>query len=387
MPTHHPNKTLGPRRVIMIRNADRFDFGGGERVPVDLAVELSKSGYRIVIVSGSDKLLDYTNSRDINNIRGWWWSRQNWSGPKVLLFPLYVVWEILLVGWYVRLFIKLRPGVVHPQSKDDFIAATIAAKIMRAKVIWSDQADLKYIYQNVRIWYKNPIGKLVRLCSRWASAIILTSYNDKSLIANELGGSLSKKYVVIYNGVLDKPSLVDRHHDGSQIVFAATSRLVTEKGIGELIEAFKAVQKDYRAAELWLFGEGSEEAKFKKISAELKGIFFKGFPEDALKQVSNADIFVHPSYLEGFSISVVEATMLGKPIIACSVGGNPEIIVDGKNGLLVPPRDSAELASAMIKLAGNKKLRRQYGKEARRTYEENFALDMIVKEGYIPLYG
>lgn len=374
------------KRIVLIRNADHLDFGGGERIPVDLAIELTKNGYRPIVVSRSAKLLAYADKQKVEFIKGWWWSRQNWSGIKILLFPLYALWQVLLMGWYLQLFIKLRPDIVHPQSKDDFIASTIAAKIMRAEVIWSDHADLKYIYKNVRVWYKNPIGKLVRFCSRWPKAIILTSHSDRRLIEKE-AGQLPANYIVIHNGIKDSFVLSDQSRRDRKTVFTATSRLVTEKGIGELIEAFKHVRKDYAKAELWLFGEGPKESAFKKLSEEVKGVSFKGFPEDTLSKVAQADIFVHPSYMEGFSISLIEASMLGLPMIACDVGGNSEIIKDGKNGILIPPRDTQALAGAMAKLAGDKNLQKRFGHEARKTYIDNFALDRVVKEGYIPLYG
>jgi glycosyltransferase involved in cell wall biosynthesis len=220
-----------------------------------------------------------------------------------------------------------------------------------------------------------------------ATTIILTSQSDKGLIEEALGHKLNSKYVVIYNGIFDKPELLNKVHAGEKVIFAATSRLVTAKGLGELIEAFRAVKEKGVSAELWLFGEGPERKKFEAIAANEKSIIFKGFPDNTLEQVAKADIFIHPSYLEGFSISLIEAAMMGKPIIACRVGGNPEIVASGKNGILVEARDSGALAAAMESLAADKKLRELYGKEARRTYEKYFKFEEIVKERYLPLYG
>ncbi|MDB5160734.1 MAG: glycosyl transferase group 1 [Candidatus Saccharibacteria bacterium] len=373
------------KKVLIVRNAYRYDFGGGERVPVNLADVLSRNGYKPTIVSRSPKLLEYAASKDLQTVHGWWWARQNWSGPRVLLSPAYFIWQILLTAWYLGLLTRLRPDVVHPQSKDDFIAATIAAKLLGKRVIWSDHADLKYVYLNDKVWYKNPIGKLVKLCSRGAYAIILTSQNDKRQVEETLGVKTDDKYKVIYNGIFDRPELLNKKHDGNKVIFAATSRLVTAKGIGELIEAFEQIDQDF-PAELWLFGEGPEEKKFVAQAAGHSGIKFKGFPEDTLEQVAKADIFVHPSYLEGFSISLIEAAMLGKPIIACNVGGNPELVKDGINGILIPACNSGALASAMKKLATDKTLKEKYGKAARKTYEGNFVFENIIKEQYLPLY-
>jgi glycosyltransferase involved in cell wall biosynthesis len=376
---------LPGRKIIIIRNAFSYDFGGGERMPVNLASLLSANGYAPVVISRSPKLLSYAKSKNIRVVKGWWWSRQNWSGWRVFLTPVYFLWQIILTLWYLTLFALIRPDLVHAQSKDDFISVTIAGRLLGKRIFWSDHADLKYVFQNTGIWYKNPIGKAVKFCSRLAETIILTSQNDKRLIEEALGEEISSKYVIIYNGIFDRPSLLNKHRGGNKVVFATTSRLVTAKGIGELIHAFRQVSKAV-PSELWLFGEGPERNKFESLASGQDNIVFKGFPDDTLDQVAKADIFVHPSYLEGFSLSLVEAAMMGKPIIACDVGGNPELVENGKNGILIPPRDETALAEAMAKLAGDKQLRLKYGKTARKTYEDNYVFEKIVREKYIPLY-
>lgn len=380
-----PQNESQTKNVVIIRNPFWYDFGGGERVPVDISAEMVQYGYNPIIVSSSPKLLEYARSKQLQTVKGWWWSRQDWSGARVLLFPIYVIWQLILIGWYLRLFLKFRPIAVHPQGKDDFIAATIAAKLLGIQVFWSDYADLKYIYLNLRVWYKNPIGKLVKLCSFLADKILLTSESDKRLIEAAQGGLLDKRYVIFYNGAFDKPELVNTTPNNPGVIFAATSRLVTAKGIGELIEAFISIKPRHPGAKLWLFGEGPERERFEEMARGHDDIIFHGFPPDALQQVSTADIFVHPSYLEGFSISLVEAAMMGKPIIACDVGGNPELVND-EIGILVPVQNAAALAEAMDTLASNKPLRQQMGARARKTYEENLNFANLVRDQFITLY-
>jgi len=379
--------SLPGKKILMIRNAYSYDFGGGERMPVDIAAELTLLGFNVLIVSQSKKLLDYASSKNIKSIRGWWWSHQNWSGYRVVFTPVYFIWQLLLMVWYLTLFIKHRPQVIHAQSKDDFIAATLAGRMLGKKIVWSDQADLKYIYHNVFTWNKNPVGKLVWLCGKLASCVILTSQSDKFLIEQAVNRKLPKQYRIVYNGIPDQPELINKQRSGKITVFAATSRLVTAKGIGELIEAFKRLSKEHSDIELWLFGEGPEETKFKKMAEGDDRIFFKGFPRNTLEQVAKADIFVHPSYLEGFSISLIEAAMLAKPIIACRVGGNPEIVTSNVNGFLVPEKDVAALQAAMETLATEKDLRERFGKKSRELYEANFELSRVVKEEYLKIYA
>ncbi len=375
------------KQILLIRNAAAYDFGGAERFPVFLAAELEKAEYRPIVISRSAQLLRYAYQQGVQHRRGWWWSQQNWSGKRALLFPVYAIWQLALFAWYVCLLLRLRPDVVHPQSKDDFIAATFAGRLLGKRVIWTDHADLKYIFANHRVWYKNPVGKLVYAASRLAHVITLVSKSEQRLIAHELGHELDHA-TVVYNGAFDTASTV-RPMPGQpkQLIFTATSRLVTAKGIGELITAFQHLHATHPHTILWLVGDGPEADQFKQEAGSDPSIVFVGHSDEPLRYVAAADLFVHPSYHEGFSLSLVEAAMLGKPIIACAVGGNPEIITNGKNGLLIPAMDSEALATAMERLADSAELRRTYGVAARHTYEQQFRFDTIVQSHFIPLYA
>jgi glycosyltransferase involved in cell wall biosynthesis len=372
-------------RALIIRNAYFHDFGGGERFPVHLATELRKNHVEPVVVSRSPKLLEYSNLQDVAVIKGWWWSKQDWSGKNTLLFPLYLGWQVLLTIWYLQLIVRLRPSVVHPQSKDDFIAATIAARLLRKRVVWTDHADLKYVFQNHTVWYKNPVGKLVYAASRLANSVTLVSNSEQQLIESALGHAVPSNFEVIHNGVLDeKIRPVSRKAD--VIVFCATSRLVTAKGIGELITAFKDLSTQYANIRLWLVGDGPEQEKFKKLADSHDQIAFTGHSDAPLTYVAACDVFVHPSYHEGFSLSLVEAAMLAKPLIACNVGGNPEIVKDRVTGSLITEKNSQELMDAMEQLIEKPELRKQLGNNARKLFVQDFQFDRLVKERFIPLY-
>ena len=135
-----------------------------------------------------------------------------------------------------------------------------------------------------------------------------------------------------------------------------------------------------------LLGDGPEAEKFKTYAKDNQKITFLGHQNNPFTYISNADVFVHPTYHEGFSVALVEASMLSRPIIATSVGGNVEIIHDHKTGLLIPPKDVPALYAAMKLLYEDKELRQSIAKNARIQYEKRFQFDQTVKEGFIPLY-
>lgn len=379
--TSHP-KT---QRVLIIRNAMPYDFGGAERFAVDIAHELQQNNWQPLVVSRHSKLLEYAQQQAVASKRGWWWQHQHWNGKWAPLFPIYLCWQLVLTIWYLQLIARFRPHVVHAQGRDDFIAASLAARLLGKRVIWTDHADLKYIYANNRVWYKNPVGKLVRMASKLAHQITLVSQSEKQLIAESLGHEPGDRYHVIYNGVISK-TVQPRQRSNSTFIFCATSRLVAAKGIGEQIEAFAAFNKQHPASELWLVGDGPSEAEFKQQAADTPGITFWGHSDAPLEYVAACDVFVHPSYHEGFSISLIEATMLGRPIIACNVGGNPEIIHDHKTGLLVEARNTQQLHAAMEELYTNRDLSAQLGANAKNLFDTSFRFEKIVAEGFIPLY-
>ena len=98
-------------------------------------------------------------------------------------------------------------------------------------------------------------------------------------------------------------------------------------------------------------------------------------------------MFVLPSYREGLSLSLLDAAMMRKKIIASDIGGNPEVVINGKTGLLVSAKNAQRLAEAMIWMLENKKEATEMAKNARQFYEKNFDFEKIFKEKMLPLYN
>jgi glycosyltransferase involved in cell wall biosynthesis len=379
---------MNKKRIILIRNAKSYDFGGGERFPVFAADILQKNGYAPVIISRSSKLRSFAKGYDIPTIKGWWWSHQNWSGGSVLLFPIYVIWQLILTIWYTLIFLRLRPQAIHIQSKDDFIAATLAGRLVGARIVWTDHADLKHVWRNLTTWYKNPVGKLVYICAHFAHAISLVSQSEYTLITAHLPrrSRVTKQMQVIYNGVLDTAKYFTDTPPSELFTYCVASRLVTDKGIKEVIDAYKTIAPRIPNSQLVLLGDGPEAKIFQNLAADMPGIKFLGHQSNPLEIMAQADVFVHPTYHEGFSVALVEASMLSLPIIATSVGGNVEIIENNITGLLVRPRNTGDLAQAMLNLSTNKTLRMEISKAARQQYIDRFQFDHIVNESFVPLY-
>jgi len=375
------------KKIILIRNAQAYDFGGGERFPVFIAKIIKQDYGTPVIISHSPSLLRFANEATIETVRGPWWSNQNWSGARALLFPIYILWQVFLFTWYLVTFMRLKPQAVHIQSKDDFVAATFAGRIVGAIVVWTDHADLKHIWLNLRMWYKNPVGKLIYVAGFLANSITVISESEYREVTRHLPkkSKVRNKLKIINNGSPDVKNQY-RATQSDKFTFCSTNRLVTDKGINEMITAFKRFHSKHPASQLILVGNGPEENHFKRLAQSEPAIIFKGFQIDPLSFVAASDVLLQPTYHEGFSISILEGFMMEKPVIATSVGGNVEMIVDNETGLLVPVKDTDSLYEAMEKLYRDPKLRKRVAKNARKQYEDRFVFDVIVKEGFIPLY-
>lgn len=377
------------KKVALVRNAQPYDFGGGERFPVFLASVLKTQNVAALIVSKNPKLLAFADESGVVVKIGPWWSWQQWAGVYALLFPVYLAWQLLLFGWYVGYFFRQKPTAVHIQSRDDFIAATFAAKMLGIRTIWTDHADLKHALRNITVWYKNPVGKLVYLAGLCADTITLVSKSEYQETMSHLPkhSALSKKLLVIHNGCFDRYDEFVTDSQNSAFTFCIASRIVADKGIGETIEAFRNFQAAHAASRLIIIGDGPELEVFKALAADIPNVKFTGFQPNPYPTMAAADVMLQPTYHEGFSVALVEACMLGRAIIATSVGGNPEIIVDRQTGLLVEPQDAKSLLEAMEELYTNPELKHKVASNARDAYLEKFEFGAIVTSQFMPLYG
>lgn len=381
--------------IVIIRNAAATDFGGAETYPVSLACLLSKEGtYHPVVVTSSQKLLQHAKTNGVEVKKGIWLPFQNWTGWRTALIPIFILWLCFLTVWYVSLIRKLRPQALHIQSRDDFIAASLAGHLTKTRVVWTDHMDLRYILLNTKKPFRNIAGKAVLWATRFADHIIIISDNERQLISELLPRPdfLNGKIRLIKNGVIDQLEATKATSPRpSGFRFCLASRLVVNKGIGDAIAAYKLLLESLPNSEagsvyLDIYGSGADEATFKEQAKDLPGAHFYGHTDTPLAAMYESTVFMLPSYQEGFSIALLEATMLGKAIIASAVDSNPEIITNQKTGLLVPAHDSDALSGAMRLLYKNQQLLTSLEKGARKNFEKHYNLETIVLNRVMPLY-
>jgi sugar transferase (PEP-CTERM/EpsH1 system associated) len=176
------------------------------------------------------------------------------------------------------------------------------------------------------------------------------------------------------------------------MVFGTVGRMEPEKDQITLGKAFvrlaHRVDQVGATVRLVIVGDGSLRAKVQQIfdEAGVSGIVsFAGVREDVGNLLQTMDVFVLPSLAEGISNTILEAMATGLPVVATNVGGNPELVVHGETGYLVPKADPEAMADAMLRYVENRYLIRQHGAAARQRVVEGFSIKRMV-ERYLDVY-
>jgi len=152
-----------------------------------------------------------------------------------------------------------------------------------------------------------------------------------------------------------------------QIIFAG--RLSKEKGIDTLLEIAKSLPNDIH---LIILGSGPEEDKIKDYSKSKENIHYMGYQpkEKTIPLIRGSDILIQPSLIEGISSTILEAMVCKTAIITTNVGGNKEIIENGKTGILVEPGKSKEIVEKISYLINNEKVKESITAEALKTVQK-----------------
>ena len=171
---------------------------------------------------------------------------------------------------------------------------------------------------------------------------------------------------------------------GGPVTIAITTRMIEDKGLAGLVEAFRKVRARFPDTELLLVGKQDGRNPTAIPEEQLRawdrepGIRWLGHVDRVADQVwARAHIAVLPSRREGLPVSLLEAAACGRPMVATDVPGCREVVMDGETGLLVPLGDVQALADALEKLVASEELRQCLGAGARDLVERHYSLDVI----------
>ncbi len=321
---------------------------------------------------------------------------------KVDIYPVEMTREItpnkdLRSVWKLyKFFKKEKPLIVHTHTPKAGIAGMLAAKMAGVPIRLHTVAGLPLleakgvtrkileavekvtyscatkVYPNSRKIYDflveegfAPAQKL-KVIGKGSSNGIDTNYFDPSKYSEQVKSELRTSL-----GIPQKDT-----------VFVFVGRLVRDKGINELVEAFERLNEKHSNTSLLLVGpfeqdlDPIKESTLEKIKNHTK-IFGVGYQNDVRPFFACSDVLAFPSYREGFPNGVMQAGAMGLPAIVTNINGCNEIIEEGINGTIIPVRDRDTLFQAMEELVINTSKRQRLSRTARVAIKENYEREQI----------
>ena len=240
-----------------------------------------------------------------------------------------------------RFFKRVKPDIVHTAAAEANFHGIIAAKLAGVKIIFGEEIGIPN--------HSNIAKTIFNFVYRFTKGVICVSNSVKKHLVST-GEIKDKQGIVLYNPVSVPKNCNKQISDHFTLIYVG--RLEKVKNVDSLIQAF-AKLKEWQKIRLIIVGDGRERLMLQNLSIRLgiaSNIEFQGFQSKPEKFVRQADLFVLPSYSEGFGIAAVEAMYQGVPCLCSSVGGIPELIKDNETGWLFNPENLQELVSKVEKI-------------------------------------
>ena len=364
------------RKKRVLHVLPNFGPGGAERMATHLLLHLDRGRFEVAAISLFDR--QGTDLEDMLDQAG---VRVFYLGKR-LGFDHRMYWRL------GRVFREFQPDVVHTHL---YVLRYLLPFVLTRRA---------------RAWVHtvhNVAEKEVDRMGKWVHRMAFRLGVVPVAIAEGVARSLERVYglknpPLIPNGIpvadyalgesARKAWRAREGYEDRAVLLVSVARMSPQKDHFSLIQAFSMAASRNSQLRLLLVGDGplrpEVEAQVRALDLEDK-VRFLGVRTDVPEILAAADAFILSSQWEGNPLSVMEAMAAGKPVIATAVGGVPELVQDGKSGVLVPPGDVEALAEAILRLAGDAHLRRQLGQEASKQAKERFDVSVMVK-GYAALY-
>ncbi len=342
-------------------------ISGAEKMLLHLATNIDKSKYEVIVcsikASSEGTLLEKL------------------AAAGVTTHSLNVNKKHQLIGVisFYKLLKDFSPDILQSFLFFDNIIARLFGRLTKTPVIISGQRNV----ETHRSLLRNFLEKITLPL---ATCVVSNSIAGKKILVKRERFS-GEKIKVIYNCVPEQTKATPLSLDKSKQHLLFVGRLSEQKGLTTLLDALCILKN--KNTHLTLIGEGEQLSLLKKIVSEKEldsRVSFLGRKEDAWQYFNNFSLLVLSSWWEGTPNVVLEAMQQKVVVVSTSVGGVNEIIEDGVNGFLVPPKDATALAEKIDFVLGlSPQERFKIGEAARKTVEEKFSVKKMVSE-YETLY-
>jgi len=313
-------KENNPQKIVYI--VPSLDAGGAERFILDLIRNLNRNLFSPTLVLFSHGGFFETEAQKL--------------GIDLIVLRKRFKFDPINFWKLYQTVKRLKPSIVHTQLGGD-IYGRLVARLLKVPVIVSTE-------QNVQVGEPYLVRCLKTWTAKFAAKIIAVSQAVK-IDAKKRYGLPETKLAVIYNGLeVAKFLTTKKPIKNDKVIFGSVGRLTRQKNYSLLLEAL-AELKDYRW-EFRLAGEGELQSSLEQRIKELDlsdRIKLVGLQSDVKSFLADLDVFVLPSLWEGLGIVLLEAGLVGLPVLASRVDGISEVIKDGQTGILFNSNDRPDL--------------------------------------------
>ncbi|MFZ5639602.1 MAG: glycosyltransferase family 4 protein [Bacillota bacterium] len=365
------------RVLHVIRPAE----GGMKQHLLDLAGGLPQHGFTVAVAGPGDDCGGM--KKDIEAL-GITYYQVDITGPLSPWQDLKCVYELN------RLIKREKFDIVHCHGSKAGLVGRVAAWLAGTQVVIATVHNF-VVYDEVSFLKRTVFTRGEKFLGRRTSGIITVSRALKEELADKFGVP-GRKITAIYNGVdftrfNKEPDLTGLREaleirEGGAVV-GTVARMAPQKGLSYFIEAIAILIREGSAGNFIIVGDGPLRPGLEDLARRLGisgRVIFPGFQPDILPFLKLFDVFVVPSVAEGLSITTIEAMAAGKAVIASNVGGLPELVKPGLNGLLVPPRDAGALAQAIKTLTGQPELYKKMGLAGQNMVTSEFSIDTMMSK-------
>lgn len=289
--------------------------------------------------------------------------------------------SLKIVRQLVTLTKYLQIDIIHTHNPGPHFYGAMTGFLTRRPVIHTKHGR-NYPTDTKKVW----LNKI----SSFLSKMIVPVSQNAADVCLDVEKISSAKVKVILNGID-----TDLFHQGIEtektcglVHIGIVARLSAEKDHQTLLNACKLLADQATDFHLEIIGDGPLRDTLEKSAKDLgldTYVSFSGMRHDVPELLRQLDVFVLSSTTEGISLTLLEAMATELPIVATDVGGNPEVVVDGETGYLVPPKNPAEMSKKLLLLINDINLRHQMGKMGRERVIANFSIKETAKK-YEELY-
>lgn len=330
--------------------------GGSERVMVNLAEYLYKKQYEVILVTQYKKEDEYELSPQIKRVFSEP-EKEKLQGNRIQNF--IVRFQTLRNIWKTY-----KPDVILAFLGKNNLMAIATSKLLPSKVVVSVRGEPTMEYE----------GKLMQLLAKsmfaFADGVILQTGQCAGFFPKRV----QRKAVILQNP-LNEQFLGKQYAGERNKTIVAVGRVDENKNHQMLIQAYEEIMSEYPEYHLVIYGDGNKREQLLEYIKEknlVEKVSMPGNVKDVASHIRDAAVYVLTSNTEGMPNSLIEAMVLGLPVIStnCPCGGPETIIQDGVNGLLIPVGDIKALAEALKKVLGNQEYADKLGENAAKLSEE-----------------